>query len=218
MDNPGKSMKSLLVFAAAAIMLSACVPDPAPTTSTPAQSSRPLSAQPGKNCELKNPTGTGNCEDGSSASAAADPQASSATTRRTAATDRPFVPSDCTAGIGRAYILMAELGHRMAAWKAYCSPGGGGLAAQAGDSGSQSGDGQVQTVKASGKGCVWKGRAYSPGDTIYAQQVGDIFMRDVLVNGRSFDTFITPGHNLSQPGDKAQMCECQRSVQHWGCV
>lgn len=51
-----------------------------------------------ENCELKNPTGTGPCEDG-----------------------RSFKPSDCTTRGLAAYPLLAELGHRMSDWKDYCS-------------------------------------------------------------------------------------------------
>ena len=66
----------------------------------------------GKNCELKNPTGTGSCEDGRGAKASA----SSASTGR----GRPFKPSDCTTYGPGAYVLLAELSHRMTEWKAYC--------------------------------------------------------------------------------------------------
>lgn len=70
-------------------------------------------APQGKSCELKNPSGTGECDDGRGAT----------NKGKTASkkSDRPFVPSDCTAFGLAGYAKLAELGHRMSEWKAYCN-------------------------------------------------------------------------------------------------
>ncbi|MCF8510419.1 MAG: hypothetical protein K9G43_03140 [Rhodobacteraceae bacterium] len=78
----------------------------------------------GDGCELKNPTNAGTCDDGRNViaqSKPAQPATTQASAKSSARTDRPFVPSDCTTyGLG-GYALLAELGHRMKDWKAYCN-------------------------------------------------------------------------------------------------
>lgn len=95
----------------------------------------------GKGCELKNPTGTGPCEDGRGAKATASASGSKA--------GRPFRPSDCTTyGLG-GYALLAELGSRMSEWKAYCS------AQEAARSPSGSSAGQGPASGNDGQGGTW---------------------------------------------------------------
>lgn len=116
-------MRMFVSLAPLALVLCACVPvadklsEPGPSAGKPAAKKQTLivtDADEGKNqgkgCELKNPAGTGTCDDGTQAAAKAP-----------ARTDRPFQPSDCTTyGLG-GYALLAELGHRMKDWKAYCN-------------------------------------------------------------------------------------------------
>lgn len=116
-------MRIVLGLAPLVLVLAGCVTvtdklaEPGPGVGKPAPKKQTLivtDADEGRNqgdgCELKNPAGTGACEDGRQA-----------TTKAKARTDRPFMPSDCTTyGLG-GYALLAELGHRMKDWKAYCN-------------------------------------------------------------------------------------------------
>lgn len=164
-----------------------------------------------KNCELKNgPTGCVDDDKGARAGATAK----EAPARQA---DAGFQPYMCETGGGGMIGFWGNLG-RISEWQAYCerleagqsAPSGGGTYATAADAPS--------SPVAAGSGCVWKGHSYQPGETIYASKVGDIYMRDVLINGKPFYTFVPPGQSMSSPGDRAQACECQRSVKHWGCV
>ena len=98
-------------------------------------------ARNGKNCELKNPTGTGPCEDlrGSRG------KASSASAK----SERPFRPSDCTSYGLSGYARLAELGHRMTDWKAYCA------AQEAAQSADQSSSRQNAATGDGGTGGTW---------------------------------------------------------------
>lgn len=95
----------------------------------------------GKNCELKNPTGTGPCE---------DPRGSKAkTSSASARSERPFRPSDCTSYGFDGYFLLAELGHRMKEWKAYCAE------QEAAQSADQPSSRQNETTGDGGTGGTW---------------------------------------------------------------
>ncbi len=199
---------------AAVLLLAACEPV-APVGSPAPKQAHGSAAPPAgarKNCELKNgPTGCVEHETG----ARAGGTAKEATARQA---DAGFEPYMCQQGGGGMIGFWGNLG-RISEWQAYCErleagqspPSGGGP--YAGSDAAEPSD-----PVGAGSGCVWKGRSYRPGDTIYASKVGDIFMRDVLIDGKPFYTFVPQGQNLSSPGDRAQMCECQRSVKHWGCV
>ncbi len=62
-----------------------------------------------------------------------------------------------------------------------------------------------------GGGCEWKGRNYSPGDSIHYQSDGQILSSDLFVFGENFG-------NLSGKSGPWQLCECSTSSGHWGCV
>lgn len=59
----------------------------------------------------------------------------------------------------------------------------------------------------SGGGCEYQGQNYSPGDEIYAP----IDSSSLFVFGKRFDS-------LAGKSGPWQMCECQVSRGHWGCV
>lgn len=73
-----------------------------------------------------------------------------------------------------------------------------------------SADAEPSPDEATGEGCVWKGRAYSQGQSIYYTQ-GPIYSRDLLINGQSFEAL------SGEPGPW-QQCQCSSSSGHWGCV
>lgn len=197
---------------AAVLMLAACEPV-APVGGAAPKQGQGAAAPPAgarKNCELKNgPTGC--VEDDTGARAGGT--AKEATARQA---DAGFEPYMCEQGGGGMIGFWGNLG-RISEWQAYCERLEAGQSTPSGGE-AYAGAAEPSSPVAAGSGCVWKGRSYSPGDTIYASKVGDIYMRDVLIDGKPFHTFVPPGHNLSSPGDRAQMCECQRSVKHWGCV
>lgn len=60
-------------------------------------------------------------------------------------------------------------------------------------------------------GCVWKGRSYGPGQSIYASQVGRIVSSDLTIYGESFEA-------LSGASGPWQQCQCSSSSGKWGCV
>ena len=67
------------------------------------------------------------------------------------------------------------------------------------------------TTQAGGfAGCVWKGRAYTPGESIFYSE-GRILSKDLSINGQSFEA-------LSGKSGPWQQCECSTSSKHWGCV
>ena len=123
-------MRAVTLLAPLALVLAGCVTvtdklaEPGPSAGKPAPKKQTLivtdadeGRNQGKGCELKNPAGSGSCDDGQNAAVGAKPAATKASAR----TDRPFRPSDCTTyGLG-GYALLAELGHRMKDWKAYCN-------------------------------------------------------------------------------------------------
>jgi hypothetical protein len=82
----------------------------------------------------------------------------------------------------------------------YCRriEGGGQSTAQSSDSDSDSG------------GCVWKGRSYGPGESIYHTD-GEIRSSDLTIHGDSFET-------LSGRSGPWQQCQCSSSSGTWGCV
>lgn len=65
-----------------------------------------------------------------------------------------------------------------------------------------------------GGGCVWKGRAYQPGDRIHYSD-GTILAGDLFVNGERFDRVSDVGRG---PNERFQACECGKSSGVWGCV
>lgn len=211
-------MRVFSLGAALAVMatLASCGPVATGGSPTPKQAHGTAAPPAGerKNCELKNgPTG---CVDMDSRVKDDDSAAAAAPKAPARQADAGFEPYMCQQGGGGMIGFWGNLG-RISEWQAYCErleagqspPSGGGTYADAAEPSAPVG---------AGSGCVWKGRSYRPGDTIYASKVGDIFMRDVLIDGKPFYTFVPQGQNLSSPGDRAQMCECQRSVKHWGCV
>jgi len=72
---------------------------------------------------------------------------------------------------------------------------------------------QQSTASSGGEqgGCVWKGRSYGPGQSIYASQVGRIVSSDLTIYGESFQT-------LSGASGPWQQCQCSSSSGKWGCV
>lgn len=62
----------------------------------------------------------------------------------------------------------------------------------------------------SGGGCEWKGRNYSPGQSIYHTE-GPIYSSDLFIFGENFET-------RSGKSGPWQQCECSTSSGHWGCV
>ncbi len=62
----------------------------------------------------------------------------------------------------------------------------------------------------SGGGCVWKGQAYGPGQSIYHTD-GEIRSSDLTIHGDSFET-------LSGRSGPWQQCQCSSSSGTWGCV
>lgn len=156
----------------------------------------------GSNCELKNPAGTGKCEDGRGAnvSPVKAPAAVSAQPR--------YEPWMCETGPqAMGPVWGAMLSGNLKKLQDYCIAIEGGSGAAA----STAPLPQSQRPKTQkGGGCVWKGRSYSPGDTIYYTE-GRILSQDLFINGRTFDHF-------TGKAGPWQMCECQVSVGHWGCV
>lgn len=117
----GKARYAALVALAVAVGLSGCntvsdkLSEPGPSSGkvTKRETRINRDAPKGDSCELKNPYGTGECDDGRHATA----KGKSASKK----TNRPLVPGDCTAFGLAGYAKLAELGHRMEEWKAYCS-------------------------------------------------------------------------------------------------
>lgn len=73
---------------------------------------------------------------------------------------------------------------------------------------------EQSTARSSGDeqgGCVWKGRPYGPGQSIYASSVGRIMSSDLTIYGESFET-------LSGVSGPWQQCQCSSSSGKWGCV
>lgn len=64
--------------------------------------------------------------------------------------------------------------------------------------------------ESSSGGCVWKGRSYGPGESIYHTQ-GTIRSSDLTIYGESFET-------LSGRSGPWQQCQCSSSSGKWGCV
>lgn len=62
----------------------------------------------------------------------------------------------------------------------------------------------------SGGGCVWKGRNYGPGESIYHTN-GPIHSSDLYIHGQSFQS-------LSGRSGPWQQCQCSSSSGQWGCV
>lgn len=132
-----KSIYGMIVIVATVASLSGCnsvtnklaESDPAPSKVTKRETLIERDNPKSDNCELKRPGGGGQCEDGRHALA----KNSTASKNK----DRDFVPSDCTAFGLRGYKLLAELGHRMSEWKAYCSASGSGATSNASASGQQ---------------------------------------------------------------------------------
>jgi hypothetical protein len=60
------------------------------------------------------------------------------------------------------------------------------------------------------QGCVWKGRAYAVGASIYHTE-GRIMSSDLRINGQDFGS-------LSGRAGPWQQCECSTSSRRWGCV
>lgn len=110
-------MRKTAIVLGLMIGLSGCETSSQAPDGSGASSSKPTAATTrrasgGENCELKNPTGTGPC----------DPRGSRAKSQSAPAkTERPFRPSDCTSSGLAGYARLAELGHRMTEWKAYCA-------------------------------------------------------------------------------------------------
>ena len=129
-------MRMVVVLAPLALVLAGCVTvtdklaEPGPGAGKPTPKKQTLivtDADEGKNqgkgCELKNPAGTGTCDDGRQAVAGA---------KASARTDRPFVISDCADGnYFEDMRKLAELGHRKKEWLAYCRAWEDALAAPA---------------------------------------------------------------------------------------
>lgn len=116
-----KVSQAFLVALVFAMSLSGCGPvanklaEPGPLSAKVSERNTRIhrDSAPGDSCELKHPAGTGQCEDGRHATTRNRPESKK--------TDRPFRPSDCTAYGIQGYALLAELGHRMSEWKAYCA-------------------------------------------------------------------------------------------------
>lgn len=150
----------------------------------------------GKGCELKNVDGTGSCEDGRGEMARKSAAPASANN---------FDPADCqrsgfaAVGMVNGLFYSGQLG----AFQAFCK------AQEAGQAAAPVPQSSRPTAQKGG-GCEWRGSSYAPGDTIYPTE-GPILSQDLFINGQSFDQF------TGKPGPW-QMCECQVSVGHWGCV
>lgn len=163
-----------------------------------------------ESCELKNPAGTGECDDGRHASA---PRGSSANrvTPQTGRSDPPtqFSPAMCRSiaqgGVGFFAFYGTLLTGNLGKLGEYCENLEREAAQQAAPSSSSSGTGGSGIA-----GCVWKGRAYPVGSSIYHTQ-GRILSSDLRVNGQDFGA-------LSGRAGPWQWCECQSSSRKWGCV
>lgn len=73
--------------------------------------------------------------------------------------------------------------------------------------------GEEATAQSSGEeggGCVWKGRSYGPGESIYHAD-GPIRSSDLTVHGDTFE-------QLSGRSGPWQQCQCSSSSGTWGCV
>lgn len=68
----------------------------------------------------------------------------------------------------------------------------------------------AQSSQEENGGCVWKGRNYGPGESIYHSS-GPIMSSDLSVYGDSFDS-------LTGKSGPWQQCQCSSSSGKWGCV
>ncbi|MFC3179622.1 hypothetical protein [Cypionkella sinensis] len=109
-------VKVAYVVLLAPLLMAGC-PDPNQTTTQPSRDAA-ISANDSKGCELKNPTGTGFCEDGR--------HGTGSTAAERAARKQPsdpyagFTPSQCETGMGAMGGFWGNLG-RVKQWQAYCA-------------------------------------------------------------------------------------------------
>jgi len=213
-------MRFLVSLAPVAVVLAACVPvtdklsEPGPGAGKPGTTKQTLivtDADEGKNqgkgCELKNPSGTGACDDGSGAY---HKQKKQIEAEQTIVAMQDGFASMCAARkdklspeIRAEYVtILNEEGPEAA--NAYCAYAPLDIVKVEPE--------PVQsTPVSSGGGCEWKGRNYSPGDSIHYQSDGQILSSDLFVFGKNFG-------NLSGKSGPWQLCECSTSSGHWGCV
>lgn len=160
-------------------------------------------------CELKGPVNARKCMDGRGETGN-NPGMQSNLRETPNARATNFNPADCQRnGINAVGMVnMLLLSGQLKAFQDFCIALENQQAREA-TSGSAV---PVQSTPANstGGGCEWKGRNYAPGDSIYHTE-GPIYSSDLFINGQNFG-------NLSGKPGPWQMCECQVSVGHWGCV
>jgi hypothetical protein len=155
------------------------------------------------NCELKNPLGTGTCEDGRGAF-----QSSAA---REAGIQDMFAITDC-ADFDRGQNLK-ELGPHKVELQAYCNRVDDNLASATAliaeiDAKLAPQEAPQSTPAASsGGGCEYQGRNYSQGESIYYP----IDSSSLFVFGQSFN-------ELAGKSSVWQQCDCSPNTGHWFCV
>ena len=154
-------------------------------------------------CELKGPVNARKCMDGRGETGNTPGMQSSEAVKPSlpvAKPERDFVAADCEDGnYFEDMRKLGELGHRRKEWLAYCNSLETRTVEAAPD--------QSIPDSGSGGGCEYQGQNYSPGDEIYAP----INSSSLLVFGKTFDS-------LAGKSGPWQMCECQVSRGHWGCV
>lgn len=202
-------MRNTIILGMAAFALAGC-PDPnASTVAAPKARTAAAASGGSESCELKNPEGTGTCEDGRNGTST---DATAATPETAAGPDfTGFSPEQCRdeAGahrVGEAWGLI--LSGRLGDLRAYCDAidpsGAAGQPAGTGASPSDSG-GDVL-----GGGCVWKGQEYGPGQSIRYTD-GQIMSSDLSVFGQDF-------YELTGKEGPWQGCDCGSSSGTWQCI